>query len=108
MLHTFYESNTGDGASPRGALAQDQQGTLYGTTYGSGNSGSYGTIFKINPEGDGYKILYNFTGSTDNEDGANPLTGLILGSDGNFYGVTFKGGNSPTDKITALGYGTAF
>ena len=108
VLHTFFEPNTGDGASPSGALAQDQQGTLYGTTYGGGTSGSYGTIFKINPDGAGYKILYNFTGSADNDDGANPLTGLTLGSDGNFYGVTYRGGISPTDHISAIGYGTAF
>jgi len=46
-----------------------------------------GVIFKLTPTGV-ETILYLFTG--ENEDGASP-SGLIQGSDGNFYGTAYYG-----------------
>ena len=51
----------------------------------------YGTVFKINTDGTGYQILWNFLGY-QNGDGENPESGLIEGSDGALYGTTFFGG----------------
>ena len=53
-------------------------------------------------------VLYGFTGGAD---GATPLAGLVQGSDGNFYGTTYAGGDSnhgtifkitPTGTLTTL------
>ena len=92
-LHTFSLS---DGAGPSG-LMQGADGNLYGTTYSGGTgSGSVcqngcGTIFKITPAG-GFTILHNFCTQANCSDGA-VANGLILATDGNFYGTTFYGGN---------------
>jgi len=93
VLYSF-GTNPNDGVSPQGALVQDSDGNLYGTTNfgGNGNSSgtsSYGTIFKITPSGT-ETILFRF--SDTSSDGANPAGGLVLGSDGNFYGTTSQGG----------------
>jgi uncharacterized repeat protein (TIGR03803 family) len=76
-----------------GHLTQGTDGYLYGTTeYGGANGGvtGYGTIFKVNPAGTTYTVLWNFDGANS---GANPIGGLTLSSvDGNFYGATFDGG----------------
>lgn len=72
-----------------GRLTQGTDGNLYGTTDGGGTN-SYGTIFRVNPSGTGYTVLWNFDGATT---GANPIGALTLSSvDGNFYGTTLDGG----------------
>jgi uncharacterized repeat protein (TIGR03803 family) len=84
-----------DGSGPNAPLIQAPDGDFYGTTQhggadcGSGeifNSG--GTVFKISP-GDTLTTLYTFSSV---ESGCNPTTGLVLGTDGNFYGTTEYGG----------------
>jgi uncharacterized repeat protein (TIGR03803 family) len=72
-----------------GPLVQYSNGDFYGTT-SQGGSGSLGTVFKITPGGK-ITILHDFTGSPD---GAVPQAGLVLATDGNFYGVTSRGGAS--------------
>ena len=47
-------------------------------------------MFKISTNG-ALTSLYSFTGGND---GANPLAGLVQGSDGNFYGTTYGGGTN--------------
>ncbi len=82
-----------DGALPEGALVQGYDGNFYGTTREGGTSancgGGCGSVFKITPAG-ALTILHNFTGAPG--DGAYPDSGLTLGTDGNFYGVTSVGG----------------
>lgn len=78
-----------NGASPGGSLVQGADGSLYGTTSYGGTSDA-GTIFKINPQG-ALATIYNFCGQPNCADGANP-DGLVLASDGRFYGVTGYGG----------------
>jgi uncharacterized repeat protein (TIGR03803 family) len=85
-----------DGANPQGSLTLSGT-TFYGMTIGVGNnSDSSGTIFRINADGTGYQVLYNF-GSVNN--GANPHGDLIL-SGSTLYGMTLGAG--------ALGAGTIF
>jgi uncharacterized repeat protein (TIGR03803 family) len=39
-------------------------------------------------------VLYSFSGTGTNPDGARPMTGLVAGPDGNLYGTTSEGGDS--------------
>ena len=94
-LYSFVGSPT-DGTEPSAGLMQGSDGNFYGTTDfgGAGTnsfSGGYGTVFQISPSGT-ETTLYSFVGSPT--DGSFPLTGLVQGSDGNFYGTTQQGGTS--------------
>lgn len=70
ILYNFAGVN-GDGRAPQAGLISDSQGNLYGTTSFGGDSGIYGTVFELSPNGGGWNetVLYNFTGP----DGAGPL-----------------------------------
>ena len=78
-----------DAVSPTqiGLLAEGRDGSLYGTTPNGGSLGKgsngFGTVYRIAPDGT-FSVLYNFDGTH----GAFPQSGLILGSDGNFYGAS--------------------
>ncbi len=111
-LTTLYSFTGGnDGENPEAGLVEGSDGNFYGTTYGSnqfnGVGNGFGTVFKIST--DGVLIsLYSFTGTND---GANPVAGLVLGSDGYFYGTTSGGGTynggtvfkiSPNGALTSL------
>jgi uncharacterized repeat protein (TIGR03803 family) len=91
-----------DGANPVAGLIVGSDGNFYGTTENGGTS-DYGTVFKITPAGV-ETVLYSFAGGSD---GAAPAAGLVQGSDGNFYGATYAGGNSGTIfKVTPAGVET--
>src|SRR5690348_10904569 len=83
------------GAYPRCGLMLSGS-TLYGTTYGGGSSGS-GTIFKVNTDGTAFSVLHSFsalnftTKGAINNDGANPVAGLVL-SGNTLYGAASAGG----------------
>jgi uncharacterized repeat protein (TIGR03803 family) len=71
------------GQNPFAPLIQGSDGNFYGTTKNGGAS-NLGTVFKITPIGS-ITVLHSFAGTTD---GAGPVGGLVLASDGNFYGTT--------------------
>jgi uncharacterized repeat protein (TIGR03803 family) len=78
-----------DGASPMSTLLRDSHGNLYGTSsYGGINQG--GTVFELVPSGQTwtFNLLYSFRGQ---EDGSNPMVGLVMDSAGNLYGNTAIG-----------------
>ncbi len=107
----------GDGRQPYGALLEGADGNLYGTTNSGGAgpcSSGCGTIFKVTTAGE-FKTLHEFVGAPD--DGSSPYSGLVQGTDGNFYGTTLMGGLctrngssgcgtvykvSPTGRVTIL------
>lgn len=94
VLYSFGANGSGDGSLPKGKLILDQQGNLYGTTYGGGANAN-GTAFELSPSTGGQwseAILYNFGSNSDGSDGAFPAAGLILDSAGNLYGTTERGG----------------
>ncbi|MBZ5571485.1 MAG: hypothetical protein LAO09_06360 [Acidobacteriia bacterium] len=86
-LTTLHKFNQNDGFSPN-RLIQGSAGDLYGTTYEGGNNGhGKGTVFKIASDGS-LTTLHTF----EFTDGAFPTSGLVQGTDGNFYGTTTIGG----------------
>jgi len=86
-------------------LIQGADGNYYGTALD--DSGGYGNIYKITPAGV-ITILYNFCSLPNCADGSLPEGApLVLGTDGNFYGVTYLGGESCTIDGSA-GCGTVF
>ena len=74
-------------------------GTVYGTSYFSPSTS--GAIFRLLPSGT-FEILFPFNGTN----GASP-TGLLMGPDGAFYGVTRGGGPGYTSSQSP-GLGTIF
>jgi uncharacterized repeat protein (TIGR03803 family) len=86
LLYQF-KSGRG-GASPYSSLMRDAQGNLYGTTMIDG-AFSYGTVFKISPQGK-ETVLHSFRGTGG--DGATPVAPVIMDAAGNLYGTTEYGG----------------
>jgi uncharacterized protein (TIGR03437 family) len=87
--------------APNATLVLGPDGNFYGVMEYGGACPSYldgcGTIFRISPSGN-FATLYTFSGS----DGRQPVTGLTLGSDGNFYGTTYWGGPNDAGTIFRL------
>lgn len=96
ILYLFSALSTGgrnaDGANPRGALMLSKNGHFYGITTGGGQYGS-GTVFRLDLDGT-LTTLHHFTGviGLDSSEGAYPVSGLVEGDDGCFYGATQYGG----------------
>lgn len=101
VLYSFTGGN--DGGQPGSTLTLGADGELYGTTDADG-ANSDGTAFKISTNGT-FTLLHAFAGGAN--DGANPYSNpLVLGSDGNFYGMTNNGGANNVGvlfKMTASG-----
>jgi uncharacterized repeat protein (TIGR03803 family) len=87
-----------DGQNPETTLVQGANGNLYGTTF-YGGPGNYGTVFQVTTSGK-LTTIYNFCSLASCADGTQPQGGLLLASNGSFYGVANQGG--------AYGYGTVF
>jgi uncharacterized repeat protein (TIGR03803 family) len=103
-LTTLYNfcslSACADGEEPRVGLIQGAGGGFYGTTSVRGaNNG--GTVFKLMPSST-LTILYNFCSQTNCTDGAD-ASGLVQGTDGNFYGTTLVGGESIYCPVASCG-----
>ena len=103
-LYSFCPKGFGcpDGEFPNGVI-QGSDGSFYGTTFGG--SEVEGTVFKFSPGG-GLTTLHTFCSLKYCTDGNKPMSALLQGSDGNFYGTTF--GALTTDlgtvfKITPSG-----
>jgi uncharacterized repeat protein (TIGR03803 family) len=95
-LLSFCYPNCADGVYPVGNLVQSADGYLYGVISRGGvdvdpNLG--GLFYKITPTGT-LTTLYTFCvgGGTLCPDGEDPFSGVVQGTDGNFYGTTGVGG----------------
>ncbi len=82
-LYSF--TGLADGADPFGLAVVS--GNIYGTTGAGNGSSQWGTVFEITQAGI-FNTLYSFTNGTE---GNSPVQ-LILGTDGNLYGVAQLGG----------------
>lgn len=104
MLYSF----SGDsGSSPAGGLVRGDDDNFYGTTASGGANGN-GTVFRIDLSGN-LTTIYSFLQPT--VDGAYPASGLIRGSDGNFYGTTARPTaiyNNNTGDVYSVTNGTVF
>lgn len=97
VITTIANFGKGSGHWPSGSLVQAKDGNIYGTTAQGGNLRD-GTVFRLSLDGKLTTICsfgaYNETGG-DSTNGWLP-SGLILGVDGNLYGITgdfgFTGG----------------
>jgi len=84
-----FEFQDGNPVAPNGLL-EASNGHFYGTSYRGGTYGG-GSIFRMNRHGD-VTVLYSFIG---NQGGScKHPTKLMEASDGNFYGVTYRGGHA--------------
>ncbi len=104
-LHEFSENGNG-GANPAGGVIFGPDGNLYGTTFNGGGTGSFGTVYRLQPPSSACKsalcywtetVLYRFASGAD---GHQPSGNLIFDQAGNIYGTTEAGGTG--------GYGTVF
>jgi uncharacterized repeat protein (TIGR03803 family) len=100
LLHSF---NGADGSAPYAAVVQGTDGNFYGATSGGGANAN-GTVFKITPTGT-LTTLYSFCPQTGCPDGSVP-NGLVLATDGNFYGTTASGASTSCTGVP--GCGTVF
>ncbi|HSY64693.1 MAG TPA: choice-of-anchor tandem repeat GloVer-containing protein [Terriglobales bacterium] len=100
ILHKFRGNN--DGCNSSGFVILDEAGNLFGATASGGggvnntfcNHGC-GTVFELTKNANGTfteKVIHRFTGK--NEDGRNPLGGLVFDKSGNLWGTTQVGGHS--------------
>jgi uncharacterized repeat protein (TIGR03803 family) len=94
-----------DGADSQSGLILSGN-TFYGTAYQGGVSAN-GTVFRIDPNGSTFTFsnLHSFTATNvpnlTNNDGANPIAGLILSS-GTLYGTTQNGGAGGSGTVFSL------
>jgi uncharacterized repeat protein (TIGR03803 family) len=99
--NVLYEFKGGgpDGQNPWQNPVLDASGNLFGTTQAGGEAQyciNCGVIYELVPQGGGAwseSVVYTFGSQENIADGADPIGGLVRGTDGNFYGTTDEGGD---------------
>jgi uncharacterized repeat protein (TIGR03803 family) len=99
VLHHFAGATGNDGSTPRTALAQAGNGTLFGTT-SQGGTPNQGTLFRVQPDGTGYAVVHHFASSSGG--GYYPQAPLLVGSGGILYGTTQSGGGGNGGTLFTL------
>ncbi|HET9307877.1 MAG TPA: choice-of-anchor tandem repeat GloVer-containing protein [Candidatus Sulfotelmatobacter sp.] len=103
VLTTLNQFDFTHGAQPYAGVIQATDGNFYGTTYSGGAWGG-GTIYKITSQGK-FTVVFNLGGHAYDPSG--PVTALVQGNDGTFYGTTPYGGDTNNDgavfKVTPAG-----
>jgi len=89
-----------EGRRPYAGITLDADGVCYGTTT-EGGQHFQGTVFRINSNGSGYRVLYSFVGK-QRIDGSTPRGTLLLASDGDLYGTTSSGGKYDQGTLFAI------
>jgi len=89
ILHSF-DPALPEGKYPWPGLVIGNDGALYGTTqYGGTNN--VGVLFRFDPDGSGYTVLYTFGSSPT--DGRYPISPLVRAKDGGLFGTAPFGGD---------------
>jgi uncharacterized repeat protein (TIGR03803 family) len=83
ILHSFVYTNT-DGAQPYAGLTLSGN-ALFGTTKFGGSTGN-GTVFTVNTDGSGFRLIHNFVYT----DGGDITADLLLSGD-TLYGAAYQG-----------------
>lgn len=86
---TYGVPNGGPAGMFSGLTLDPTDGNLYGTSHGGGTVGD-GTLFKVTPGGS-LNVLHSFTGGSD---GYTAYAPPVIGTDGNLYGTTWRGGSA--------------
>lgn len=105
VIHPFGAGDP-NSARPRGGVVMVGT-TLFGTTYGKATPGGYGTIFRVNTNGNNFLAMLAFSPIVFPGDGSNPYTGLTAAGT-NLYGTTYSGGNSGNGTIFRMGTNGGF
>lgn len=104
-IYSFSQTGFTNGSYPTAGLVQATDGNFYGTT-GSGGVNGGGTVFSITSAGS-LTTIYSFCAQSGCTDGYEPYSGLVQGTDGNFYGTTLSGGTNGDGtvfRITSGGF----
>jgi len=98
-INTLTSSNTNAvlGSTPFGGLVTGTDGNFYGTT-AFGGANNLGTIYRVTASGS-LTTIYSFSGG---DDGSNPVSGLISGTDGLLYGTTPLGGANQVGALFSV------
>jgi len=110
-----FTGSPGDGGFPVAPVVVGNSGVLYGTTLYGGSAvascssfaSGCGTVFRLTPPpapGGTWteSILYSFTGA--NGDGADPLSAVVVGPNGQLYGTTEYGGDISVSSACPASY----
>ena len=76
-------------ARPIATPTQSRDGSLITTASGNGLTTTNGAVLKTSVSTQGSRVLHTFDGTN----GGVPLSGIILATDGNYYGTTSNGGS---------------
>ncbi len=99
VMRRYLYSFTGgaDGAHPVAGVIRDSAGNLYGTTR-DGGTANLGVVYEVDATGH-ETVLHSFGGGND---GSYPVSGLVAGPRGFFYGTTFEGGPEDSGIVYAV------
>lgn len=84
--------------NPALRLVPGENGWFYGVSSYPGKVGAFGSVFGVSTEGE-FRVLGRFTGEGGALPGSNPRPYLTLGNNGEFYGVTTRGGTHDCGTI---------
>lgn len=102
ILHEF--KLQADGGYPIGGPILDSAGNIYGTTEFGGTYG-VGVVYELSRSAGVWSETELF--SFNSTDGGEPWAGVVFGSNGNLYGVTYNGGTDDGGVVYELTPGSS-
>ncbi|MBN2506053.1 MAG: DUF11 domain-containing protein [Verrucomicrobia bacterium] len=100
-LFSFGPGDIWTGRNPNAPLCEASDGYLYGTTpapaYTNDTFSSFGTVYRLRPDGTGYGVVHSFQGYAG--DGRNPAGGIVQDTNGWFYAATQSGGTGSAGTV---------